>query len=90
MKYDYTFSTELVANVSVILQEFMTENDIESLTADEGATILAQTKTLPNNVGPKPGFNFRQLLRDGRDGKINLVKGAYQESPHMKWVITRI
>jgi len=40
-------------------------------------------------IGPKPGFNFRQMLRDGRDKSIILVDGAYQERPNTRWKISR-
>ena len=81
------FSNDQVRKVSVFLQEFMNKNGISSMTANECADLLAENNILPNNVGPKPGFNFRQMLRDGRDGYINLVEGAYQERPNTKWII---
>ncbi len=90
MKNKFDFDNNLVAKVSDYLQTYMTNNGIDSLTADECAEILAKKKILPNNVAPKPGFNFRQMLRDGRDKKIDLVKGAYQESPRKRWQINRI
>jgi hypothetical protein len=84
------FDNSLVAKVSDFLQNFMAKNCINSLTADECAEILAKNKILRNNVGPKPGFNFRQMLRDGRDKKTDQIKGAYQESPRKRWQINRI
>jgi hypothetical protein len=48
---------------------------------------LANNNILSNQIDPKPGFNFRQMLRDGRDGLIDFVEGAYQESPNKKWYI---
>ena len=90
MKNEFNFDNSLVAEVSDYLQTYMINNSIDSLTADECAEILAKAKILPNNIGPKPGFNFRQMLRDGRDKKNDLVKGAYQESPRKRWQINRI
>ncbi len=84
------FTNAQVERVSNFLQDYMKENNISVMSADECAALLAQNNILSNNVGPKPGFNFRQMLRDGRDGKINMVKGAYQESPRKKWYIYKI
>lgn len=84
------FTNADVERVSSFLQSYMNHNNISSLTADECADLLAKEKILSNMIGPKPGFNFRQMLRDGRDGKINLVKGAYQERPRTKWLISKI
>jgi hypothetical protein len=67
----------------------MNSNNISFLTADECSELLAKEGLLPNNVGPKPGFNFRQMLRDGRDGLIDLVQGASQERPNTRWFIYR-
>jgi len=89
MKYS-KFDNESVKKVSVFLQEYMSNNNIDSMTADECAQILADKNILSNKIGPKPGFNFRQMLRDGRDGLINLVTGAYQERPNTRWIIYRI
>ena len=65
----------------------MRRRSLESMTADECAEVLARENILSNEVGPKPGFNFRQMLRDGRDGQIQMVTGALQERPHTRWVI---
>lgn len=83
------FDNSLVQKVSVFLQEYMKLKGIESLSADEGAFLLAEQNVLTNKIGPKPGFNFRQMLRDGRDGLIDLVEGAYQVRPNTKWTIHR-
>jgi hypothetical protein len=85
-----TFDNQVVKDVSNFLQDYMRKNAIISMTADECAEILAKNSILSNKVGPKPGFNFRQLLRDGRDGKIDLVKGAIQEKPKARWLIIKI
>jgi len=37
----------------------MKEYNIDSLTSDECATLLANKNILTNKEGPKPGFNFR-------------------------------
>ena len=60
---------------------------MEFLTANQSAELLAINNILTNKIGPKPGFNFRQILRDGRDGHINLVTGAYQSNPRARWFI---
>ena len=85
-----TFNNELVKEVSVFLQDYMKRNNISILSADECAELLAKNSILPNDVGPKQGFNFRQMLRDGRDKKIDLVTGAYQQRPKTKWTINNI
>ena len=81
------FSLSKVEEVSNFLQSKMRKNSLNFISADEVAQILANNRILPNNVGPKPGFNFRQMLRDGRDKKIPLVKGASQVRPKTKWTI---
>ena len=83
------FTNKQVKLVSDFIQEFMKSNKLDLLTADECAELLAQNNILPNTVGPKPGFNFRQMLRDGRDGYIDLVEGASQVRPKTKWFINR-
>lgn len=79
-----------VQKVSDFLQNYMKQNKINSLTADECAQLLAENDVLSNKVGPKPGFNFRQMLRDGRDGLIPMVKGASQERPNTRWSIKSV
>jgi hypothetical protein len=83
------FTKQQVKKVSIFLQQYMSKNNINSMTADECAELLAINGILPNNIGPKPAFNFRQMLRDGRDGYIDLVKGAHQLRPNTKWTIYR-
>lgn len=78
-----------VKMVSSYLQYIMRKYHWDSLTADQCAELLNSSKILPNDTGPKPGFNFRQMLRDGRDGKIKLVKGATQIKPGSRWLITQ-
>lgn len=82
-----SFSIKKVEEVSNFLQNYMKVNGIKSLSADKAAQLLAENGILPNAVGPKPAFNFRQMLREGRDKKIPLVKGAFQERPKTKWII---
>ncbi len=81
------FNNYQVKQVSDFLQNYMIENSIEFLTADQSAGLLAKNNILSNNIGPKLGFNFRQMLRDGRDKHIKLVTGAIQERPKTKWKI---
>jgi len=84
-----SFTANQVFEVSEFLQNYMRSNNIQSMTADECAELLAENHILPNDVGPKRGFNFRQMLRDGIDGIIPLVKGAHQTRPHTRWRIDR-
>lgn len=84
------FNNQIVKKVSNFLQDYMSRNNINSMTADECADLLAKNAVLPNDVGPKKGFNFRQLLRDGRDKKIDLVLGAQQIRPRTKWTIYKV
>ena len=79
-----------VAKVSNFLQNYMKVNGLNSLTADECADLLAKNNSLSNEVGPKPGFNFRQMLRDGRENYVILVAGAFQVRPNTRWLINRI
>jgi hypothetical protein len=81
------FNNSQVARVSKFLQAYLKKNKLLYLTADECADLLAKKKLLKNDVGPKPGFNFRQMLRDGRDKKINQVEGAFQSRPNTRWKI---
>lgn len=81
------FTNHDVEKVSIFLQTYLRNNKLEYLTADQSATLLAENGILSNKIGPKPGFNFRQMLRDGRDKLINMVSGAYQERPNTKWYI---
>ncbi len=83
------FTNKQVKQVSNFLQNYMQHNNINSMTADECAELLASNNILPNDIGPKPGFNFRQMLREGRDKLIDLVEGAYQERPRTRWIIFR-
>lgn len=85
-----SFGVNKVEEVSKFLQNHMEKNNLNSLSADEAAQLLSDNKILPNDIGPKPGFNFRQMLRDGRDKIIPLVKGASQVRPKTKWTIKRI
>lgn len=84
------FSEEQVVKVSAFLQQHMKANGIKSMVPDECADLLAKNDILPKDVGPKPGFNFRQMLRDGRDGLISMVDGARQDDPHKRWFIDRV
>lgn len=85
-----TFNNDLVKKVSVFLQDYMKSNNISRMKADECAELLAKNLILPNDVGPKQGFNFREMLRNGRDNKIELVTGAYQQKPKTKWTIFKV
>lgn len=84
------FTSSLVVQVSEFLQAHMKCTDILEMTADECAELLAKNGLLANDVGPRPGFNFRQMLREGRDGLIPLVAGAEQDKPRTRWRIHRL
>ena len=86
---DSNFNNIQVRKVSIFLQEYLKVNHIDFLTADECASLLAENSILSNEIRPKPGFNFRQMLRDGRDHKISLVDGASQKRPKTRWHINR-
>lgn len=81
------FTRELVNTVSEFLQTYMRKNNLTHLTADEAAELLAKNNILSNEIGPKPGYNFRQMLRDGRNGILPLVDGVFQERPNTRWII---
>ena len=84
------FTNKQVSLVSDFIQKYMREINIDLLSADECAEILAKNYILTNTVGPKPGFNFRQMLRDGRDGVIDMVEGASQLRPNTRWRISKL
>lgn len=90
MRKKLNFDNDLVQRVSDFLQNHMAMNNLDSLTADECADLLDENKILSSEGHPKSGFNFRQLLRDGRDKKIDLVLGVFQERPRKSWQIKRI
>lgn len=81
------FNNNQVAQVSSFLQNYMHEHNIAFMSADECADLLAKNNILPNNIRPKSGFNFRQMLRDGRNQLIDLVEYAYQKRPNTEWTI---
>lgn len=86
----FIYSNEIIEEVNNILQLHMKENYLSQMTPDECADLLALKGILSNKIGPKPGFNFRQMLRDGRDGKIPKIKGIYQETPRKRWIIHKV
>jgi len=87
-KFEYTQGE--IDKVSQFLQNYMNQSAICNLTADQAADLLAKNSILRNDIGPKPGFNFREMLRQGRNGKIEKVKGAYQLRPGARWRIDLI
>ena len=78
-----------VARVSTFLQRYMLDYSVECMTADECADLLSRYGILAETP-PKRGFNFREMLRLGRDGKLDRVKGAWQKRPHTRWYIYRV
>jgi len=97
---EISFNKADVAEVSKFLQDYMAKKKLQSMTADECAILLANHHTLGGRLwpqGPKIGFIFRQMLRDGRDGRIQgvrgpcLVTGATQKGGHhTRWCIARV
>jgi hypothetical protein len=83
-----SFSPFQVNLVSDYLQNYKRRQNIETMTADEYAEVLAGNRILPIR-GPKTGSNFRQMLREGRDSVIPLVIKANQERPYTRWRINR-
>ncbi len=79
-----------VAEISAFLQKYMQANEIVELTADQCAEILDKNGVLSKVGHPKPGFNFRQVLRDGRDNLIPMVTGASQNPKSKRWKIERV
>ncbi len=71
-----SFTNHQDKQVSEFLQKYMQDGYFDELTADERADLLALRGIILNDVGPKPGFNFREMLRQGRDGQIPLVTSA--------------
>lgn len=84
-----SFSNNDVGRVSDFLQDHMKAHGLKSMTADECADLLSNQSIL-QKTPPQPGFNFREMLRQGRDGKIDLVIGARQDRPRRRWHIERI
>lgn len=80
-------TNEIVQEISSFLQDHMNTNKKSFMTADQCAELLDRNNILSSSGGPKKGFNFREVLRWGRDGKVEMVEGAYQERPNTKWTI---
>ena len=88
---EFTYTDKEVITVSDFLQAYMKKNNISSMTADQCAGVLAQATILTNTKGPVPGFNFREMLRQCRDGVISSkVVGVYQKEPGSRWKISYI
>ncbi|WP_367211277.1 hypothetical protein [Sphingobacterium sp. R2] len=88
---DFVYTEQQVRDVSDFLQLYMKKNNIPFLTADECAQALADASILTNTKGPKMGFNFREMLRQCRDGVFNnQVSGAYQRKPGARWKISYV
>lgn len=86
---DIEFNDAQVDWVSSLLQGHMARHGIESMTPDECAQLLHQSGLFTIGRGLlKPGFRFRQMLPDGRDGKIALVQGA-EQAANRRWTIRR-
>lgn len=88
---EFTYTNNKVKLVSNFLQAHMRKNNIASMTADQCASLLAVEAILANTKGPKPGFNFREMLRQCRDGVIkSMVVGVYQKKPGASWKISYV
>lgn len=83
-------TSERVQLVSDFLQKYMAKNVVSELSADQCATQLDKVGVLSSEGHPKPGFNFRQLLLDGRDKKVEMVKGASQNEKSKRWKIEKV
>ena len=86
----YNYSNEKVSQVSDFLQNYMKINNIIKLTPNDCAPLLNSAGLLSNKPGPALAFNFREMLRQGRDGIIQLVAGAHQIAPRKRWTIYKI
>ena len=84
----FQYSNQQVEEVSNFIQTYLKKNNLSILTADQCAQLLADNGILENSLGPKQGFNFREMLRQGREGKIGKMPGVYQIKPGARWVIT--
>lgn len=86
----FEYTNDEVKSVSYYLQYYMHKYNMRHLTADQAATILNHIDVLSNNKGPKPGFNFREMLRQGKKDIINMVTGAWQKKKNSTWYIFRV
>lgn len=87
---EFEYSNEQVQEVSSYLQYYMHQHKLKYLTADRAATILNHIDVLSNEKGPKPGFNFREMLRQGKKDVINMVTGAWQKKKGSTWYVFRV
>jgi hypothetical protein len=87
---EFEFSAEQVDFASSLIQGHMARHDLLEMSADQCADLLDRSGVLPAIGHPKRGFRFRQMLRDGRDGKIPLVDGAIQSRPRTVWTVRRV
>lgn len=86
----FEYSNEQVEEVSYYLQYYMYQHNVKYLTADQAATILNHIDVLSNDKGPKPGFNFREMLRQGKKEIINMVTGAWQKKKNSTWYVFKV
>ncbi len=84
------FANKKIKEVSIFLHKYKRKNKLTSLSASECVNIFDQNNILSSNFGPKPDFNYRDMLRDGRNKTISLVNGTHQKQPNTKWTIFRI
>lgn len=87
---EFVYSNEKVKEVSYYLQYYMHQHGRQYLTADEAAIILNHINVLTKEKGPKPGFNFREMLRQGKKDTINMVTGAWQKKKGSTWYVFRV
>lgn len=86
----FIFTQKQVDDVSDFLQTYLQKNNLEFITPNIACELLDKNGILSNKLKPQPAFNFRQMLRDGRDNKIKLVTGAFQDKPNGRWYIYNI
>lgn len=88
----FIFTQKQVDDVSDFLQTYLQKNNLEFITPNIACELLDKIGILSNKLKPQPAFNFRQMLRDGRDNKIKLVTGAFHfilttDSTKLTWKV---
>lgn len=83
------FTNYQVKNIGDTLQTYMQKENIPEMSANMCAELLDKLSILPKGK-KRIGSNFRQMLRDGRDGLIQKMIGVEQEKPRTKWLIKKV
>lgn len=82
-----TYDNELVKKVSIYLQDYLEQSGKEYITINEATELLHEKGILLDNVVANIGAKLKILLGKGRDCKILLVEGTYQEFKSSNWKI---